>query len=91
MFAAIGFSAWDNNSWQPVVGLIIAGLLFTHGASRLHFEVVAAGGLGVTIITGVLAGRLFDSALVQGLSVIGVGAIIVFTSIAISRKGNAVT
>ena len=91
MFAAIGFSAWDNNSWQPVVGLVIAGLLFTYGASRLHFEVVAAGGLGVTIITGVLAGRLFDSALVQGLSVIGVGAIIVFTSIAISRKGNAVT
>jgi glucan phosphorylase len=52
---------------------------------------VGAGGLGVTIITGVLAGQFFDSALAQGISVIGVGAIIVFTSIAISRKDNAVT
>ena len=91
MFAAIGFSAWDNNTWQPVIGFAIVGLLFIFGAKRMHLDVVAAGGLGVTIITGVLAGRLFDSALVQGLSVIGVGAIIVFTSIAISRKGNAVT
>jgi hypothetical protein len=38
----------------------------------------------------VLAGQLFDSPLLQGLSVIGVGAIIVFTSIAISKKGDAV-
>jgi hypothetical protein len=57
----------------------------------MHLEVVAAGGLGITIITGVLAGQLFDSPLLQGLSVIGVGVIIVFTSIAISKKGNAVT
>ena len=91
MFAAIGFSTWDNNTWQPVIGFAIAGLLFIFGAKQLHFEVVAAGGLGVTIITGVLAGRLFDSALVQGLTVIGVGTVIVFTSIAISRKSNAVT
>jgi len=91
MFAAIGFSGWDNNTWQPAIGFAIVGLLFIFGAKRMHLEAVAAGGLGVTIITGVLAGRLFDSALVQGLSVIGVGAIIVFTSIAISRKGNAVT
>jgi hypothetical protein len=91
MFAAIAFSTWDNNSWQPVVGVVIAGLLFSHGASRLHFEVVAAGGLGVTIVTGVLAGRLFDSTLIQGLSVVGVGAVIVVTSMFISRRGNAVT
>jgi hypothetical protein len=91
MFAAIGFSAWDNNTWQPVIGFAIVGLLFIFGAKRMHLEVVAAGGLGVTIITGILAGQLFDSALVQGLSVIGVGAIIVFTSLAISRKGNAIT
>jgi hypothetical protein len=57
----------------------------------MHLEVVAAGGLGITIITGILAGRLFDSSLAQGLSVIGVGTIIVFTSLAISKKGNAVT
>jgi glucan phosphorylase len=57
----------------------------------MHLEIVGAGGLGVTIITGVLAGQFFDSALAQGISVIGVGAIIVFTSIAISRKDNAVT
>jgi hypothetical protein len=91
LIASISYSAWDNNSWQPVVGLVIVGLLFTFGAKRMHLEVVAAGGLGITIITGILAGRLFDSSLAQGLSVIGVGTIIVFTSLAISKKGNAVT
>jgi hypothetical protein len=86
LIAAIGFSTWDNNSWQPVVGFAIVGLLFTFGANRMHLEVVALGGLGVTIITGILAGQLFDSSLAQGISVIGVGAIIVFTSIAISKR-----
>jgi hypothetical protein len=52
----------------------------------MYLEVVALGGLGVTIITGILAGQLFDSSLAQGISVIGVGAIIVFTSIAISKR-----
>ena len=86
LIAAIGFSTWDSNLWQPVVGLAIVGLLFIFGANRMHLEVVALGGLGVTIITGILAGQLFDSSLAQGISVIGVGAIIVFTSIAISKK-----
>ena len=91
LIAAIGFSTWDSNLWQPVVGLVIVGLLFIFGANHMHLEVVALGGLGVTIITGILAGQLFDSSLAQGVSVIGVGAIIVFTSIAISKKGSAVT
>jgi hypothetical protein len=91
LIASIAFSAWDNNTWQPVVGFAIVGLLFIFGAKRMHLEVVAAGGLGVTVITGILAGRLFDSSLVQGLSVIGVGTIIVFTSLAISKKSNAIT
>jgi hypothetical protein len=91
LIAAIAFSTWDSNLWQPLIGFAIVGLLFVFGANRMHLEIVAAGGLGVTIITGVLAGQLFDSALAQGISVIGVGALIVFTSIAISRKGNAVT
>jgi hypothetical protein len=86
LIAAIGFSTWDSNLWQPVVGLAIVGLLFIFGANRMHLEVVALGGLGVTIITGILAGQLFDSSLAQGISVIGVGAIIVFTSIAISKR-----
>ena len=91
MFAAIGFSTWENSIWHPIVGLVIAALLFAYGASQLHLEIVAAGGFSFTVATGVLAGRLFDSTLAQGISVIGVGALIVFTSIAISRKGNAVT
>jgi hypothetical protein len=91
LIAAIAYSTWDNNTWQPIIGFAIVGLLFIFGAKRMHLEVVAAGGLGVTVITGVLAGRLFNSPLMQGLSVIGVGVIIVFTSIAISKKGNAVT
>ncbi len=91
LIAAIAYSTWDNNTWQPIIGFAIVGLLFIFGAKRMHLEVVAAGGLGVTIITGILAGQLFDSPLLQGISVIGVGAIIVFTSIAISKKGNAVT
>jgi hypothetical protein len=91
LIASIAYSAWDNSTWQPVVGFAIVGLLFIFGAKRMHLEVVAAGGLGVTIITGILVGRLFDSSLVQGLSVIGVGTIIVFTSLAISKKSNAVT
>ena len=90
MFAAIGFSTWENSIWHPIVGLVIAALLFAYGASQLHLEIVASGGFSFTVATGVLAGRLFDSTLVQGLSVIGVGAIIVFTSIAISKKGDAV-
>ena len=91
LIAAIAYSTWDNNTWQPIIGFAIVGLLFIFGAKRMHLEVVAAGGLGVTIITGILAGQLFDSPLLQGISVIGVGAIIVFTSIAISKKGDAVT
>jgi hypothetical protein len=91
LIAAIAYSTWDNNTWQPIIGFAIVGLLFIFGAKQMHLEVVAAGGLGVTVITGVLAGRLFNSPLMQGLSVIGVGVIIVFTSIAISKKGNAVT
>ena len=91
LIAAIAFSTWDSNLWQPIVGFAIVGLLFIFGAKRMHLEVVAAGGLGVTIITGILAGQLFDSALAQGISVIGVGALIVFTSIAISKKSDAVT
>jgi hypothetical protein len=90
VIAAIGYSTWDSNSWQPIIGFVIVGLLFIFGAKRMHLEIVAVGGLGITIITGVLAGQLFDSPLLQGLSVIGVGAIIVFTSIAISKKGDAV-
>jgi hypothetical protein len=86
LIAAIGFSTWDSNLWQPIVGLAIVGLLFIFGANRMHLEVVALGGLGVTIITGILAGQLFDSPLAQGISVIGVGAIIVFTSTAISKR-----
>jgi hypothetical protein len=91
LIAAIAFSTWDNNKWQPVVGLAIVGLLFIFGAKRVYLGIVAASGLGVTIITGVLAGQLFDSLLEQGLSVIVVGSLIVFTSLAISKKGNAVT
>lgn len=91
MFAVIGFSTWENSTWRPIVGLVIAAALFAYGASQLHLEIVAAGGFSFTVATGVLAGRLFDSTLAQGISVIGVGALIVFTSIAISRKGNAVT
>jgi hypothetical protein len=91
VIASIGYSTWDSNNWQPIIGLAIVGLLFIFGAKRMHLEIVAVGGLGITIITGVLAGQLFDSPLLQGLSVIGVGAIIVFTSIAISRKGSGVT
>lgn len=91
LMAAIAFSTWDSNMWQPLVGFAIVGLLFIFGANRMHLEIVAVGGLGVTIITGILAGQLFDSALAQGVSVIGVGALIVFTSIAVSRRGNAVT
>ena len=91
VIASIGFSTWDNNLWQPIVGFAIVGLLFTFGAKRMHLEIVAVGGLGITIITGILAGQLFDSPLLQGLSVIGVGAIIIFTAIAISKKGDAVT
>jgi hypothetical protein len=90
VIASIGYSTWDSNNWQPIVGFAIVGLLFIFGAKRMHLEIVAVGGLGITIITGVLAGQLFDSPLLQGLSVIGVGAIIVFTSIAISKKGDAV-
>ena len=91
LFATIGFSTWDNNIWQPIAGFAIVASLFTFGANRLHLEIVAAGGLGVTITTGILAGQLFDSPLAQGISVIGVGAIIVIIAIAISRKGKSVT
>mgnify|MGYP000955442194 FL=1 len=90
VIASIGYSTWDSSSWQPIIGFAIVGLLFIFGAKRMHLEIVAVGGIGITIITGVLAGQLFDSPLLQGLSVIGVGAIIVFTSIAISKKGDAV-
>jgi hypothetical protein len=90
VIASIGYSTWDSNNWQPIVGFAIVGLLFIFGAKRMHLEIVAVGGIGITIITGVLAGQLFDSPLLQGLSVIGVGAIIVFTSIAISKKSDAV-
>ena len=91
VIASIGYSTWDSNNWQPIIGFAIVGLLFTFGAKRMHLEIVAVGGLGITIITGILAGQLFDSPLLQGLSVIGVGAIIIFTAIAISKKGDAVT
>jgi hypothetical protein len=91
LIAAIAFSTWDSTMWQPLVGFAIVGLLFIFGANRMYLEVVALGGLGVTIITGILAGQLFDSPLAQGISVIGVGAVIVFTSIAISKKGSTVT
>jgi len=91
VIASIGYSTWDSNNWQPIIGFVIVGLLFIFGAKRMHLEIVTVSGLGVTIITGILAGQLSDSPLLQGISVIGVGAIIVFTSIAISKKGDAVT
>ena len=91
VIASIGYSTWDSNNWQPIIGFVIVGLLFIFGAKRMHLEIVTVSGLGVTIITGILAGELSDSPLLQGISVIGVGAIIVFTSIAISKKGDAVT
>ena len=91
VIASIGYSTWDSNNWQPIIGFAIVGLLFIFGAKRMHLEIVTVSGLGVTIITGILAGQLSDSPLLQGISVIGVGAIIVFTSIAISKKGDAVT
>ena len=91
VIASIGYSTWDSNNWQPIIGFVIVGLLFIFGAKRMHLEIVTVSGLGVTIITGSLAGQLSDSPLLQGISVIGVGAIIVFTSIAISKKSDAVT
>lgn len=91
MFAAIGFSTWDNSVWHPIVGLVIAALLFAYGASQLHLEIVAAGGFSVTVTTGVLAGRLFDSTLVQGISVAATGLLIVALSLAISRKAKPIT
>jgi hypothetical protein len=91
MFAAIGFSTWENSTWRPIVGLVIAALLFAYGASQLHLEIVAAGGFSFTVTTGVLAGRLFDSTLLQGLSVVATGVIIIALSLAISRKAKPVT
>lgn len=91
LVGSIAFSTWDENLWQPIVGFFIVGLLFIFGANRMQLEIVAVGGFGVTIITGFLAGQLFDSSLAQGISVIGVGAVIIFTSLAISRKDKAVT
>jgi hypothetical protein len=88
LFASIGYAAWDNNRWQPAIALLITSLLFAYGAKTLHLEIVGAGGLGVTIATGILAGRLFDSTLPQGISVVGVGALIIFTSIAIQKKAT---
>jgi hypothetical protein len=88
LFASIGYAAWDNNRWQSAIALLITSLLFAYGAKTFHLEIVGAGGLGVTIATGILAGRLFDSTLPQGISVIGVGALIIFTSIAIQKKAT---
>ena len=91
LFAAIGYAAWENNSWQPAIALLITSLLFAYGAKIFHLEVVGAGGLGVTITTGILAGQLFDSSLAQGIAVIGAGLIIVTLAITISRRSTPIS
>lgn len=91
LFAAIGYAAWDNTRWQPAVALLITSLLFAYGAKTFHLEVVGAGGLGVTITTGILAGRLFDSSLAQGIAVIGAGLIIVTLALTISRRSTPIS
>jgi hypothetical protein len=89
--AAIGYAAWENNRWQPAIALLITSLLFAYGAKIFHLEVVGAGGLGVTITTGILAGQLFDSSLAQGIAVIGAGLIIVTLAITISRRSTPIS
>ena len=91
LFASIGYAAWDNNRWQPAIALLITSLLFAYGAKTLHLEIVGAGGLGVTITTGILAGQLFDSSLAQGIAVIGAGLIIVTLAITISRRSTPIS
>ncbi len=91
LFAAIGYAAWENNRWQPAIALLITSLLFAYGAKIFHLEVVGAGGLGVTITTGILAGQLFDSSLAQGIAVIGAGLIIVTLAITISRRSTPIS
>lgn len=90
MFAAIAYSTQGNDVLLPAIGLLIVGLLFAYGSKFHYLDAVIGGGLGVTTITGILAGRLSDSALVQGIAIITAGLSILFVSFTVVKKSKRI-
>lgn len=90
VFAMFNIAVYREDIATAVASLIVAGLIFAIGARTTSIETLIAGGFGTTMSVGVLASQLFDSQVMQGVSVLVCGVVLVTISLTQLRARQAV-
>lgn len=85
------FAATGGSIVRPLISLVACAALFSIGARQINLELILAGGTGITIVIGIIAGRIFDSFSIQGAVVTATGVAISALSFVIVRRNDAHT
>jgi len=83
------FAVMRDSSFRPIVSIAICAALFYIGARRINLEFIVGGGVGITIAIGILAERIFDSFVVQGVIVTATGVAISALALVIVRRSES--
>jgi len=83
------FAFAGDNIIRPVASLAVCTALFYIGARRINLEFIVGGGVGITIAIGILAERIFDSFVVQGVIVTATGVTISALALVIVRRSES--
>lgn len=86
---SFAFAVTRDSSFRPLVSIAICAALFYIGSHHVNLELIVGGGIGITLVIGILAGRIFDAFVVQGVVVTATGAAISALSFAILRQRDA--
>ncbi|TSA55004.1 MAG: hypothetical protein D4R44_00485 [Actinobacteria bacterium] len=86
VLASFVFALNDANLLRILISLSFSVALFALGVRIKQVGVITGGGLGVTFTTAILAGKVFNSQLLQGLTILVVGLAITFSSLRLSHK-----
>lgn len=83
---SFAFTVAQDDSFRPVLSIVICGTLFYIGARRINLEFIIGGGTGITIAIAILAERIFDAFVMQGTVVTATGIAISALSLVIVRR-----
>lgn len=85
---SLSFALAGDNIIRSVVSLAICAALFYKGARRINLEFIVGGGTGTTFAIGIFTGKLFDSVVVQGITVTATGVTISALAFVIVRRSE---
>lgn len=86
VIGSFAFTVTRDSNFRPLPSIAICTALFYIGARHANLELIVGGGIGITLVIGILAGRIFDAFVVQGVVVTATGAAISALSFAILKR-----